>query len=127
MNADHWMRRRLTALALNTERVNLVALINALANTAIRAYACEPIAAAWPHIAALVHVYIRDAADRGAFHYFGIESGADLVGLPPVIFAGGWVGTVGVSPHDVVKMIMRGGTRSEWVNPRDLEFTAGAR
>ncbi len=121
------IRRRLSAMALVTERERLERLIAAIVNRAIEAYGGEPIEEAWEHIVALARRLLAAAADRGAFVYFGIRDRGDIVGIQPVLYAGGFAGTIGVDARPAATLILRGGTTRIWLHPRDLEFTAAAR
>lgn len=121
------LRRRINAIGLFTERANLERLIVAIGTAAVRAYAGEAIADSYDHVERLAARYIRDAADRGAFRYFGVRDAADLVAIPTMLFPGWPVGTIGVRAHDVASMICDRGTRGRWVEPQDLEFSGTAR
>lgn len=121
------IRRRVNAIGLVTERRQLEELLRAIVYRAVGNYRGEPIADTWPHVGALAARFVRDAADRGAFVYFGVRDGGDLAVLPPLLVAGGFPGGIGPTTTAVATLIMHGGTKRIWVKPGDLEFTANAR
>lgn len=124
---DPDIRRRLNAIGLMAEHDRLVYFLASLVEHAIELYRNEFISESYPLVQRCAEIFVADAADRGAFAWFGIRDRADLVSIPWLIYPGAGLGRIGVTVHEMAQVIMRGGTRREWVRAGDLEFTGAAR
>jgi hypothetical protein len=121
------IRRRLHAAALMEEHDRLIVFLRALVNRAIRLYENEFLEDGYLLVQRCAEILIGDAADLGAFAWFGIRDMGDMIAVPNMIRPGATPGAILSDVSDLATLILRGGTRREWLRPRDLEFTGDAR
>ena len=121
------IRRRLHAAGLRDEHDRLIEFLRALVNRAIRTYENEFFEGGYEAVQRCAEIFVGDAADLGAFTWFGIRDLGDLIAVPSLITPGADRGLIVPSVGELARLIMSGGTRREWLRPRDLEFTGDAR
>jgi hypothetical protein len=121
------IRRRLHAIGLVNERDRLILFLRAIVNRAIRCYENEFLEDGYALVQRCAEIFVGDTADLGAFSWFGIRDGGDLIAVPWLIAPGPDRGLIVPDVGELARLILSGGTRREWLRPRDLEFTGDAR